>query len=916
MAIYRFNVTVISRSQGKSAVACAAYRAGEKLYDQRLDKTYDFTNKPGIIYKEILLPKDAPTWMADREKLWNTVEVGERRKDAQLAREATITLPRELSDEQNIALAKEFVQKQFVDRGMVADLCFHNHRTEDGENQPHAHVMLSMREVTKDGFGLKVTAWNKKPLLELLREEWANVANKHLALAGIDQRIDHRSNEERGIPLEPQYKIGPVIAQDRMARMEDHQRIARENGNAIFLDPKIAINAITMQQATFTERDLAKFINRHTENAEQFQRVYDKVKASDLIISLGKDDKDRERFTSKEMLEIESTMMQTAKVVQEQNNHAVNQDNLAKIADSFQLSGEQTRAFEYLVADGDLKNVVGYAGTGKSRLLGAARAAWEENGYRVLGAALSGIAAENLEASSGIESRTLASLTCAWRQDRELLTAKDILVIDEAGMFGTRQLAEVIKESQLRGAKLAFTGDPQEQLQAIEAGAAFRGIIDATSSKIELKEIWRQQVEWQKEASALLSTRQTGKALAMYEAHDCVHEFSTKAEAKQALIEAWDDIRMVSPEKTLIMMTYKRDDVFELNAIARELRKSLGELGPDQLLHTARGERQFATGEIVYFLKNDRELGVKNGTLGTILTINNEELIIKLNKGDTEKSKIISFSTERYQDLDYGYASTVHKGQGGTFDRTLVLASRYLDRHSTNVAFTRHRDGVELYWSKDEFPRHDILIRCLSRDASKDLASDYIQLEAEKATFASSRGLYGVWEKFWENNGARWVEKIQYLFDKASNSRDNIDAAARIKKIEDFTRAALADPEFKSLEKKLQRLDFDNLKSFNNTVKSEFSALKESELNKLKEFTLAAQKDPNFNSAALHEKLQRSDFSDFTQQFEAKNPELAKSLLKELNQSLEKNERTAKQIANEQIKEKAREHEPELELER
>jgi ATP-dependent exoDNAse (exonuclease V) alpha subunit len=312
MAIYHFSGTVISRSQGRSAVACSAYRSSEKLYDERCDREHDYTHKQDVANAEILLPDNAPQWMADREKLWNAVETHEKRKDAQLAREFNFALPRELTLEQNITLAREFVKETFVSKGMVADLCIHNDKQLDGQLHPHAHVMLTMREVTQDGFGKKVRAWNDRAMLLNWREQWAEVANKHLALHGHDLRIDHRTLVEQGISLEPQHKIGATVARDRLVRMEDHQRIARENGDKLFADPSIALNAITRQQSTFTHQDIARFVNRHTVNAEQFSLVYDKVKSHESIVMLGKDDKDRERFTTREMLNLESKMMERA----------------------------------------------------------------------------------------------------------------------------------------------------------------------------------------------------------------------------------------------------------------------------------------------------------------------------------------------------------------------------------------------------------------------------------------------------------------------------------------------------------------------------------------------------------------------------------------------------------------------------
>ena len=164
------------------------------MHDERYDKDHDYTHKAGCGHAEYLLPENAPAWMADREKLWNAVEAHEKRKDAQLAREFNFALPRELTLEQNIELAREFVKETFVKQGMVADLCVHNDKQPDGQLHPHAHVMLTMREVTPDGFGQKVRAWNDKAmLLSLAGGVGGEVANNHLALHGHDFRIDHRT---------------------------------------------------------------------------------------------------------------------------------------------------------------------------------------------------------------------------------------------------------------------------------------------------------------------------------------------------------------------------------------------------------------------------------------------------------------------------------------------------------------------------------------------------------------------------------------------------------------------------------------------------------------------------------------------------------------------------------------------------
>jgi ATP-dependent exoDNAse (exonuclease V) alpha subunit len=151
MAIYHLHVKVIGRKAGSSAVASAAYRSASRLRDERLDRAQDFTAKRGVVHSEVMLPENAPEAWADRERLWNHVEACEARRDAQLAREIEFALPRELTQAQGIALARDFVQSEFVDRGMIADLNVHWDLGADGSPKPHAHVMLTMRAVDETG---------------------------------------------------------------------------------------------------------------------------------------------------------------------------------------------------------------------------------------------------------------------------------------------------------------------------------------------------------------------------------------------------------------------------------------------------------------------------------------------------------------------------------------------------------------------------------------------------------------------------------------------------------------------------------------------------------------------------------------------------------------------------------------------
>jgi len=744
MAIYHLSVKVISRSAGRSAVAAAAYRSAGHLNDERIDRTHDFTNKGGVVHSEVLLPEGAPGHLSDREQLWNAVEASEKRKDAQLSREVEFAIPRELNQEQGIALARDFVEREFVDRGMIADLNVHWDIGADGLAKPHAHVMLTMREVDGDGFGAKVRDWNRTELVEHWRERWAEHVNERLAELDIDARIDHRSLEAQGIDLEPQDKIGPAASRMEgrgleAERIEEHRAIAERNGARIIADPTIALDAITHQQATFTNRDLARFVHRHSDGKDQFDSVINAVRRSPDLIALGRDGRGEERFTSRQMIETEQRLERASELMAERADHRVHErDRDAALGRSAErglvLSGEQRSAFEHVTGERGLSVVFGYAGTGKSAMLGVAREAWESAGYNVRGAALSGIAAEGLENGSGIASRTIAGLEHQWEQGRELLTARDVLVIDEAGMVGTRQMERVLSVAKDAGAKVVLVGDPH-QLQAIEAGAAFRAIHERHGG-VEITEVRRQREDWQRDATRHLATGRTAEALDAYSANGMVHVAETRDTAREELIESWNRDRVAEPDQSRIILTHTNDEVRALNELARDRLREDGALGEDVTINAVRGTREFATDDRIMFLRNDRELGVKNGSLGTVQSVSAQRMAVQLDDG-----RSFAFDTKDYAHVDHGYAATIHKSQGVTVDRAHVLATPGMDQHSSYVALSRHRDSVDLHYGKDDFADAGRLARTLSRERAKDMAGDYGLSETMERQFAERRGI-------------------------------------------------------------------------------------------------------------------------------------------------------------------------------
>jgi ATP-dependent exoDNAse (exonuclease V) alpha subunit len=191
--------------KAKNALGAIAYRSGEQIRDADGVIVHDYTRRGGVIYGEIILPEGAPPEFADREILWNAVEASEKRKDARLAREVEVALQKEFELQEQIAVLREFIQENFVDKGMCADVNIHNN-----DGNPHAHIMLTTRNVTPDGFGKKNTEWNSRASLIEWRENWADVNNRMFENKGLAERIDHRTLKAQGIDREPTIHIGHV----------------------------------------------------------------------------------------------------------------------------------------------------------------------------------------------------------------------------------------------------------------------------------------------------------------------------------------------------------------------------------------------------------------------------------------------------------------------------------------------------------------------------------------------------------------------------------------------------------------------------------------------------------------------------------------------------------------------------------
>lgn len=890
MANYHLSTKIISRSKGQSVVAAAAYRACVELKDETIDKTFDYSKKKDNEFSMIILPQGAPVWLSDRAKLWNEVENVEKRKDAQLGREVEVSLPLEFNLDQNIKLITEFVNNNFVNKGMIADINIHN---KDGN--PHAHVLLTLRDVDQSGFGQKNRSWNNKTLLHEWRKDWATIQNQHLNKAGFDITVDHRSYVDQGIDLEPQIHIGPLIHIDGQSvddpghldnteidihtdqpavdqadywvqmetdtrpikpvidrpdfpapeesnnqiiqpeivypgsqpseetdihtdkpavdlpdysveeetdtpsikpeidypgsqpseetdihtdqtdyplpdttdnqetsspnatwqydRVVEYNRISNENGIRIINDPSIAINHLASQNAVFTEYDILKCANLYSYGQKQFDAVRDAILGHDELIFLGTDDNNIKRYTSNDMLISEKKMYYRVNKSNSKRKHKVKSKYQKQAASLRTMTNDQLDVYHGVLNGNDISCIEGVAGAGKSYVLGALNDAFEAQGYNVIGGAISGIATESLQNGTGINSKTITRLLWEWSHNRSKLTKNDILVIDEAGMIGTKQMHQIIRYVNKAGAKGIFCGD-REQIQSIASGGSFRGIVDEIGA-YRLSNVMRQDADWQKSATVDLSSpfrADVLNGLSAYIDHGKIHFQHSLSDAKEKLITDWSESITIFKDQSHIILAFKNDDVDELNLMARNQMKSLGLLGEKSFqfktqekksnkdpfkdrknknfqYESEEGVIELSVNDRIMFTKNERG-GIKNGTLATVLSIKGNSIVVQ-----TDNEDRFVFDIKKYNHIKYGYAATLNKTQGLNIDRSFICATSHFDKHTSYVGLSRHKYDTNLYAgiSTDQnengcFESLTHFKETLSQQRYKNLINDYAYL--------------------------------------------------------------------------------------------------------------------------------------------------------------------------------------------
>lgn len=668
MAIAFAQVSIHSRSKGHSAIAASSYRTGSRLYDMRTGLTYDYSKRHDVIYSEILLPEGGAPEFADREFLWNQVELTEKRSNSQLCKDIVLALPKELSIEHQIALTKQFANAHFVQENLVADIAIHDH----GDGNPHAHVLITTRRLEHYKFSrhkardLNPTFANKFIVEDYWGERWRDFQNDYF----IEHQLD--------LMVDPNHLISERHAgrmRDELLNYlaEENQLIQAARAEIALSSPELFIKQIMQTHSVFTRRDIERLVFKtfhNTQHSNEYLHLIAQVLEHHSIVNLGKNERGIEAYTTKSQYIQEGKLLAHAEQLYKQHNH-VPRSSLETLIKQYQLNEEQAQALTYIAKGGDISVLIGRPGVGKSYLLKPLKEHYDSNNYRVLGAALSGKVAKALQAETGIPSSTIASLVYRLRNNQIALSKEHVLIIDEAGMVDFGSMAYLVESVNKVGAKIILVGDP-DQLKPIHKGEIFRGIA-ARVGYIELERITRQRNLEDRKASLALAHGKISDAIEHYSSKGAIHFADECEEAVRTLINQWQHDLNAKKLRDHVILAFTRASVDSLNLQARAAMREKGVVHSDEyeyLSNNGSKKIKLASDERILFRQNNKDLGVRNGELAIITQINAHEFHALLDSGE---QVVIPKS---YSCIDYGYALTVHKSQGMTCERTSIFIAR------------------------------------------------------------------------------------------------------------------------------------------------------------------------------------------------------------------------------------------------
>ena len=371
-------------------------------------------------------------------------------------------------------------------------------------------------------------------------------------------------------------------------------------------------------------------------------------------------------------------------------------------------------------AAGGLKIIEGRAGTGKSYVLQAVRAAHERTGLRVIGLAPTNAVAQDLKAEGFTEAATAHSELFRLKNGRTSWDRRTVVVVDEAAMLDSRVTGELLAEARRTRAKVILAGDDR-QLASIERGGLFSELRQRHGSA-EISEITRQRTDWQRQAARDLAEGRFAEAVAAFDRAGAITWTQDQVDARVALVAAWKRDTAAEPDATRFVFAYTNRDVDALNAELRQVRRDRGELlGPDVRFETKHGPAEFAPGDRVQFTDTLKAARIYNGNVGTITDIDERTGVIRARMDSTAagQGREVVWSASEFIGFRHGYAGTIYKGQGKTLDHTYLYHTHHWRSAASYVALTRQRESAQVFVARETARDAPQLARQMAREEIK-----------------------------------------------------------------------------------------------------------------------------------------------------------------------------------------------------
>lgn len=646
-------------------------------------------------------------------------------------------------------------------------------------------------QVERDGDSFAITGVNKdlteqwssrRSEIEAELERTGNTGSKAASVAALNTR-----NSKKSMPREQLYEQWHEQAAEHGFTAEsvnDLKEMERPDPQSA---PQMKSGAeimeeLTRSKATVSDVQIRAAVAVEAQgflNAEQAEKFTTELLQSEHVIELKQPEREEgeqkpdhikggQRFTTQSVLDAEKDMLERTKRMKDNNGHKVSDEAINRAFEGMPtITDEQKSAAKHITQEsGQVSVLQGRAGAGKSFTLGAVREAFENDGYNVIGTAVSNAATRNLLNEAGIESKNTTLLEIEIENGKTELNEKTVLIVDEAGMQSTRQTASLLEKAEQAGAKVVLVGDTQ-QLQAIESGAPMRAIGNQVGIA-ELSDVRRQKTERGREMAGHFREGRADKGLDMLREDGHLHVNDTMAGAALQAADGYLDDTAAGKESIAVAAT--RREVGMLNTAIRQGMKDQGMLGDDGIIaKTSSGKKEFATGDRVIFgekhafgERGDDDTTTWNGAKGGVVATGENAIDVKLD----HSGKTVSVNFDEMNKVDHGYATTVHKAQGLSVDTAHVLAGGQSGREWSYVAASRHKETVTMYTDKETEKE---LYKSMAQNTQKDMATDYdyeddeIDLEAAERELAVQDSQFT--EEELENISGDEIDDMQSLED-------------------------------------------------------------------------------------------------------------------------------------------------------